>query len=127
MLVYTKNGEGLKSFPITGRNIAHVRRDASQRAGIAAQLVLGEIELIKPTVVQTVAIAHISQPYINFALRLSAETRARLAAGELSLADAAKANGLLTAWLAATPTEQAALGAVVGVNKIWDAAIAPLI
>ncbi len=49
----------------------------------------------------------------------------RIAAGELTLSDAAKANGLLAAWAAATPAEKAALGSAVGVNEIWDSAIQP--
>lgn len=72
-------------------------------------------------------VAHVSTPYVQFALRLKQETRARVATGELSLLDAVKANGLLTAWIAATPAEKAALGSIVGVNEIWDRAIFPSI
>jgi hypothetical protein len=123
------NGNGLKPDPflISGRNLAHTHRSASERAGIAAQFVLGEAELVKPTITQIVPVAHVSTPYVHLALRLKAETRARVATGELSLLDAVKANGLLAAWIASTPAERAALGSVVGVNEIWDSAIQPLI
>jgi hypothetical protein len=112
-------------FPITGRNLAHAHRDAGERAGIAAQLVLGEAELIRPTITQVAPITHVSVPYVQLALRLKVETRARVAAGELSFLQAVKANGLLAAWIASTPAERAALGSVVGVDEIWDCAIEP--
>jgi hypothetical protein len=113
------------SHLITGRNLAHAHRNAHQRAGIAAQLVLGEVHLVKPTITQVAPVAHVSVPYVQLALRLKVETRARVARGELSLIEATKANGLLTAWIASTPEERAALGAAVGVNEIWDHAIQP--
>jgi hypothetical protein len=121
-----KNGNGHPVISlITGRNLAHAHRDAGERAGIAAQLVLGEAELVKPTITQIAPAARVSLPYVHRALRLKVETRARVAAGELALLDAVKANGLLTAWIASTPEERAALGAAVGVNEIWDHAIQP--
>jgi hypothetical protein len=112
---------------ITGRNLAHSHRTASQRGALAAQLVLEEVEHIKPTMIQAAAVTRANIPYVQFALRLTPETRARVAAGEFSLAEAAKANGLLAAWIASTPAEKAALGSAVGVNEIWDSAIQPLI
>jgi hypothetical protein len=112
---------------ITGRNLAHAHRTASQRGAVAAQLVLEEVEHTKPTMIQAAAITGANIPYVQLALRLKPETRARVAAGELTIAEAAKANGLLSAWIAATPTEKAALGVAVGVDAIWDAVISPSI
>jgi hypothetical protein len=43
----------------------------------------------------------------------------RAADGELSLPNALKANGLLSAWLDATPAERVALGIAIGVNRIF--------
>jgi hypothetical protein len=119
------NGHTHEPFPITGRNLAHAHRDAGERAGIAAQLVLGEATLIRPTITQVVSITNVSTPYVQLALRLKTETRARVGAGELSLLEAVRANGLLAAWIASTPAERAALGSAVGVNEIWDCAIQP--
>jgi hypothetical protein len=110
---------------ITGRNLAHAHRGAHERAGIAAQLVQGEVALVKPTITQAASITRASTTYVHEALRLKTETRARVATGELSLLNAVSANGLLTAWIASTPEERAALGAAVGVNEIWDHAIQP--
>jgi hypothetical protein len=66
-------------------------------------------------------------PYTQFALRLKPGTRARVAAGELTIAQAAKANGLYAAWVEASPDEKAALGRIVGVDAIWDNMIQPSI
>jgi hypothetical protein len=112
---------------VTGRNIAHGHRDPGQRGALGAQLVLGEAHHTKPTILQVAAILHVSVPYVRLALDLQPGTRARVAAGEISLSTAAQANGLLASWIAATPEERAALGIAVGVDRIWDGAIAPSI
>ena len=117
--------DGRRAHQITGRNLAHAHRGAHERAGIAAQMVLGEVALIKPTITQAASIVRASTTYVHEALRLKTETRARVAVGELSLLDAVAANGLLSAWIASTPAERAALGAAVGVDEIWDHAIQP--
>jgi hypothetical protein len=121
------NGTGRKPVVFTGRNLAHGHRGAGERAAIAAHLVLGEAELVGPTIIQAAAITRVCPQYVQTALRLQAPTRLRVARGTISLVDAAKANGLLSAWLAATPDEKAALGSIVGVTQIWDEAINPSI
>lgn len=107
------NGDGLKSdlFLITGHNLAHAHRTSSERAAIAAQLVLGEAEMVKPTITQVVPAARVSVPYVHLALHLKPETRALVAMGELSLSDAGKEDDLLAAWLKASPAKQAAFRA----------------
>jgi hypothetical protein len=122
-----RNGNGHHSPTVTGRNLAHSHRTASQRAALAAQLVLEEVEQIKPTMIQAAAVTRVNIPYVQFALRLTPATRERVAKGELTIAEAAKANGLLAAWEAATLADKAALGSAVGVNEIWDRAIQPSI
>lgn len=112
---------------VTGRDIAHSHRTASARAGLAAQLVLGEVKLIKPTITQVASIARISIPYVRLGLELTQGTRTHLAAGEITISEAARCNGLLAAWLAATAEEKAAFGVAVGVNEVWDEVIAPSI
>jgi hypothetical protein len=128
---YTIDSQPHKRFrppaPVTGRNVAHAPRSVSQRAVLAAQLRLGDAVLVSPTITQCAALTRVSQPCISLALKLKPATRDRVAVGELTLADAARANGLLVAWLAATPAEKAAFGIAVGVNEVWDAAISPSI
>jgi hypothetical protein len=113
------------STAVTGRNLAHAHRTASQRGALAAQLVLEEVAHSKPTIIQAAAVTGANVPYVNFALRLKPETRARVASGELTIAEAAKANGLLAAYLSATKTTKAAFGVAAGINSIWDDVIAP--
>ena len=127
MLYIPKVAEATDSLTVTGRNLAHSHRSGSQRAGLAAQLVLGEATLVKPTITQIAAVTCVSLPYVQVALKLSQTTRDRVVKGELSLPEAARANGLLAAWLTSTPEEKAALGIAVGVNEVWDRAIAPAI
>ena len=110
---------------MTGRNLAHCGRTPSQRAAVAAQLVKGEVERVEPTIIQASADLSVSVPYTQLALKLTPATRARVAADEITISEAVKANGLLAAWFAASPEEQAALGAAVGVDVIWDASIKP--
>lgn len=122
-----EHGNGHSPSSVVGRSLAHSHLTASQRAAVAAQLVLGEARLIAPTITQVVPIVHVSTPYVRFALELAEETRDRVAKGDLSLLKAAKANGLLAAWLAASLAERAALGVAVGVDEIWDHVIQPSI
>jgi hypothetical protein len=123
------NGSGKHSpLLITGREVfARTNRGASERAGLGAQLVLGEAWLTKLTAAQAAVLTHTTLQNIYAAMHLAPKTRARVAAGELTLAEAAKANGLLAAWISSTPDERAALGVAVGVDKIWDAVISPSI
>jgi hypothetical protein len=66
---------------ITGRDLAHRQRSASQRAAIAAALVAGEVVLSHPTLKQAARLAHASVPYTRAALRASPAARARLGSG----------------------------------------------
>jgi hypothetical protein len=113
--------------PIFGRDIAHSHRSAGERGAVAAQLSLSERQLVQPTAKQAALILHASAPYVHIARLLKPATRAKVARGEISLTQAAKTNGLYEAWLLASDEEKAALGVAVGVNTVWDEAIAPSI
>jgi hypothetical protein len=139
-LSYTKscgsrNGNGgngdhspLPLFLLTGRTIfARTNRGIDERAGLSGQLVTGEVQLTSLTVPQAAAITHSITHRTYAALQLAPASRARVAKGEVSLADALKGNGLVAAWLMATADERAALGAIVGVDEVWDDAIKPAI
>lgn len=119
------NGGGDPPHTVTGRNLAHARRNANQKGAIAAQMVKGEVVLTKPTMIQAAHDAGANMPYVQLALKLSPESRARVAAGEITIAQALAANGLLEAWLEATPEVRAALGNAVGIDVIWDQVISP--
>lgn len=87
---------------VTGRDIAHSHRTASARAGLAAQLVLGEVKLIKPTITQVASIARISIPYVRLGLELTQGTRTHLAAGSPS----PKRQGATVSWPLGSPPQR---------------------
>jgi hypothetical protein len=113
---------------ITGRNIAHSSRTASQRAVLAAELVLGECLLVDPTTLQAAAICRVCTPYVHAALKADADRRAELAAGTAEIGELLRPAGerqLAQAWRAASPRERAAFGAHIGVAELFDDAVAP--
>jgi hypothetical protein len=110
---------------LTGRNLAYSNRTASQRAALAAALVAGDAWLVRPTVKQAAALTGVSAVYVHAALKLRATTRDRVAAGELDLSDAARANGLAAAYLDASSDERIAFAKAVGVAELWDDTIVP--
>lgn len=117
---------GHKPALIAGREIAAYSNDeAAVRGAIAAQLALKELLPVDLTVAQASLITGATIGSTYNAMRLAPETRARVAKGELSLADAMRGNGLVAAYLNATPDELVALGTIVGVSKVWDDVIAP--
>ena len=121
-------GNGHSPIPITGRELTGGSKgDAGARAGRAAMLVCGEAQLVTWSVPQATAVTVATMQLTYEALRLTPAARARVAAGEITLADAARGNGLVNAWLMASAEEKAALGATVGVDVVWDAAISPSI
>src|SRR5262245_14451700 len=65
---------------IRGRSLRRMPRTARQRAGIAAQLVAGELYLARPTIAQAAALAGANVLYTRLALRLDKTGRADLAA-----------------------------------------------
>jgi hypothetical protein len=122
------NGGHSPSLIITGREIfARTNRDPDERAALSGQLVKGEIQPTSLTVPQAAAITHSTIHRTYAALQLAPASRVRVAAGELSLGDALRGNGLVAAWLMATADERAALGVTVGVDAVWDGAIKPLL
>ena len=111
----------------TGRELAHCHFSASERAVIAAWLVQERIHLVKPTIRQAAALAGVSVPYVQAALRLDVKVLTRVALGEVSLVDAERGNGLIAAYLTASADGKIAFARAVGTDKIWDEAISPVI
>jgi hypothetical protein len=75
-------GNGTKAIrQVTGRNLAHAARSASQRAVLAAELVEGAAVLTKPTVRQAVRLCKVCQPYVNAALQATPAERELVVSG----------------------------------------------
>jgi hypothetical protein len=116
------------AIPTTGRNIAHKRRTTSQRAGLAAQLVAGEV-VLKPTVTQVVSLLRVSRPYVEIALKATSDRRASLVAGHLKVSQlkSSPTDQMEMAWNVASSAERIEFARRVGVDRIFDGAIAPVI
>jgi hypothetical protein len=71
---------------LTGYALARNGRSASQRAALAASIILGEIEFIKPTKKQIAALLGVSVPYTNQALALNPVQRGLVREGYTTLA-----------------------------------------
>ena len=114
---------------ISGRNIAHTPRTASQRAAVAAMLVRGEAELIDPTVTHAAALLRVSVPYVYAALGATADERVDLALGKATVSEVAPspAAALCREWRRAAPHDLVEFVRRVGVDEVFDNGITPAI
>ena len=70
---------------LTGYALARKGRSASQRAALAASIILGEVEMTKPTRKQIAKLLGVSIPYVKHAMKLRRAQRAAMQDGWLSL------------------------------------------
>ena len=112
---------------VTGRNVAHGRRTAVERAFLAADLHLGRVNLVKPTVKQVAAMLTVSQAYVAAAKAVAHDERGRDAvlAGRVPLLVASWSESLAERYLRASPAERVNLTQTAGVDAIWDDLIVP--
>jgi hypothetical protein len=89
----------------------------SQRAAIAAQLVMGELDLTDLQLSQIARLVGVSRPYVYKAVALSPADRDDMRCGELRMAD-------VPTIPSKRKVEQTVMAA--GVARVWDA-IVPLI
>jgi hypothetical protein len=129
MRTYYYSGQARPVNVVSGRNIAHVRRTAAQRALLAADILDGKVRLEDLTQLQLAAILHVSVPSIQTARRINgnAALRDKIASGIALNAVMPTGNGLVKAWHDASALERAGLARIVGVDEIWDTAIEPVI
>jgi hypothetical protein len=128
---------------VTGRQLAHRKFTPSQRAGIAAQIILGELAPVKHTAKKTYELVGANHVYTRRALQATAAERRSLVHGDCtisSLAPLAKKpspakkpwwaldhKDLVEAWKWCSPEERIAFVRAVGVDVVFDEAIAPII
>jgi hypothetical protein len=112
-----------------GRRVAHIKRNARQRAFLAADLVGGRVRLTGLTVGQAAALLKVSPTYVEAAIKATDDgCRLKVLRGyrPLVLSKPKKTPETLAARLArATPAERAAAAREVGVGAIWDSMIVP--
>jgi hypothetical protein len=70
---------------VTGRNIAHARRSAVARAFLAADLHVGRVHVVRPTLIQAAALTKVSVPYIQMALKANESQRRLIEVGAMAL------------------------------------------
>jgi hypothetical protein len=103
---------------LTGYALARNGRSASQRAALAASIILGEIEFIKPTKKQIAALLGASMPYTNQALALDPFERGLVRKGRVTLAQTVKVEP--------TDLQLHRIVEAAGVDRTWEA-LEPLI
>jgi hypothetical protein len=67
----------MHSMIVTGRNIAHGHRTATERALLAADISAERALLVKPTDAQLADVLHVSRPYISAAKIVAGDPEAR--------------------------------------------------
>jgi len=114
---------------ITGRNLAHARRTAVERALAAADLHVGRLSLVEPTVIQAAALARVSVGYAHAAIAIVNDAKARAAVirGRIPLlvASWSGSESLANHFLRSSRQERAALSETVGLDAIWDECVVP--
>jgi hypothetical protein len=112
----------LPSTTVTGLNLAHAKRTAVERALLAADLHTGLIHLVNPTVLQSAALAGVSQPYVAMALRAAPDQRRMIEQGRLCLSEVRprrSASAPIAWWQNADETERINFVRAVGAEAIF--------
>jgi hypothetical protein len=108
---------------VSGRGIAFGPRNVTERALLAADLVVDRRRVINPTIRQAARLVGVSPAYVSVASRVSGEERARLARGSLTLSAIVaprKPAPLADAWRAASAAQRIDFIRAVGVADVWD-------
>src|SRR5262249_14784515 len=66
---------------VTGRNLAHSVRSASQRAVLGAELLDGSTVLVRPTLLQVAELVSVCVPYIRAARQMRPQERRLVSTG----------------------------------------------
>jgi hypothetical protein len=106
---------------ISGRNIAHAKRSAVERAFIAADLHLGHCVLLKPTIGQAANLLQVNAAYVAAAKAIAHDQAARNAVvtGRIPLVVASWSETLTGRYMRSSPAERVALRKAAGVD-LWD-------
>jgi hypothetical protein len=102
---------------ISAQSIAKGHRQPRELARLAADWVSGSAQ-VKPTIALASRVFHVSEPLIR------GELRHHRGNGNGTSAPTALFR-LSQAWNRATPAERAEFGRAIGVNVVWDDAVAP--
>ena len=116
---------------ITGRNIAHGKRNAIRRAFLAADLVCGRVRFVRWTVRQAAAITGVCEQYVAAAVAVGDDRNSRIdiLTGHRPLIPppSKELESLADHFSRSTAAERIAAARKIGAGVIWDAMVAPLI
>ena len=107
----TPTSQGDPARQVSGQFLARNRLNARDRARLAAGIIGGEVTIQDLTVRQTARLCRVSEPYV------AAVRRPPPSACDLLVRD----------WNAATGAERIEFARRIGVDRIFDGAIAPVI
>jgi hypothetical protein len=121
---------------ITGFNLIYGKRNAAERAIVAARLHRGDLRLIDPRITQSAALGGVSRSLVHFATAVlesnDPDLLRAVETGRLSLPEAAvmakhPPKNLVETFIASTAAERLELGRVAGVDLVFDSVIVPLL
>jgi hypothetical protein len=116
-MLYRPQTQNINSPAVSSYWLARGFYSKSQRAAMAAQVVLGEAELTELQISQIAKLAGVSLPYVHRAMALSPTNRNEMRNGRLRMAD-----------ILVMPTRRKLEKIIkaAGVARVWDV-MAPLI
>ncbi len=119
----TQNVNHPELMLFTGRYLARQKFNRVERAFLAADLVNGTADLIKPTVLQAAALARVNVPYVHWAIRW-AENRVAILAGELPLVPLRLPQAPLHLRSELNDADLINIAQLVGTDRMLEAAVA---
>jgi hypothetical protein len=136
LLYISKATEAIAS--ITGRNLAHAERTKVELAFIGADLHLGRLALVSPTIKQCAALVGTCCPYITAAIAIADnETVCDLVldgvvpligvAGTVGAAETVRSESLSEHFARSTPDEWLEAARAIGPALVWEHMISPLV
>jgi hypothetical protein len=134
-MLYVKRPPAVNAYPdipsitVTGRNVAHAHRSAVERALLAADLIAGRAELVKPTATQAATLLKVSVPYVHAARNIAGDPdrRAAVEEGRIALYKAADGEDLADRLLRASPAERQDAARKLGADLIWETMLEPVL
>jgi hypothetical protein len=112
---------------IAGRGLAHLKRNAVERAFMGADLVRGDVVLSKPTIKQAAELLKVSPAYVQATIKTDIYRRLSVLQGcePLIRSKAKKPETLAERFARATPAERVAAARQVGVGVVFDTMVVP--
>ena len=116
---------------VTGRNVAHAHRSKVELGLLGADLHLGNLALVRPTIKQSALLVGVCKPQVAAAIAIADDPclRAAVLCGDVALFEAVsrKRETLAQHLARSSPHEMREAAAELGVEVIWDRMVSPLV